>query len=590
MTKTRAEVAEKDTWNLEGLYKNDDAWLAGYNKLNKDITIISRYQGKLAASAAGLKAALTAKMELELQLEALASYAFMRLQEDLGDNRHNTNFLQVQSLLANYSALASYFAPELQAIDSEVMQGYLAGTELKEYTIYLNKILRNKEHILSAKEEALLAPLEELFSTATGTFSALTDADMNFGEVEGRPLTQSSFTVFLKDSNRHIREKAYKQFYGQYNNYKNTISSLYGGSVRQDIYSARTRNFNSSLEAALFPDNVPVAVYDNLVKAVNNGLPTLHKYYDIRKKMLGVNELRHYDVYAPLLPEARSQKISWEEGVNLICEALKPLGDDYIKVMRHGLLDGRWSDRYENKGKRSGAFSNGSYTGEPYILMNYKDEDIRALFTLAHEAGHSMHSYYSVKSNPFQHYNYTIFEAEVASTFNEALLFDYLMKSSKDEQLKQVLIGERIGDITATLFRQTMFAEYEQLVHARAEAGEAASLTLFREIYDGLLKKYFGPQLIFEETSSLEALRIPHFYRAFYVYKYATGISASLALSKMVLEGGAAEREQYLSFLKSGGSRFPIDSLKLAGVDMASEAPVADAIKVYAGLLEQLKG
>jgi oligoendopeptidase F len=590
--KERNEIDSTDKWNLEKLFKDDAAWQRAYASFSGAMKAITEFKGRIGESVQILKSVLDTQMKLETELERLAYYAMLRLQENLGDNAAMNNYIKIQSLSAEYAALSSFLSPEIQAVAADVMERYLSDPLLREYRIYLSRLLRYKAHILSEREEALLAPLGELFDTADSAFSALADADMNFGEIETdagkKPLTQAGYVSFLKSPSRITRKNAYERYYSIYDGHKNTIAALYGGSVRQDIYKARVRGFKSAREASLFADNVDAEVYDNLIATIHEGLPVLHRYYALRKKILKLDELRHYDVYVPLAEECSRKPIGYEEGVELIAEALKPLGSEYVNTMKRGLLGG-WVDRYENKGKSSGAFSAGSYSGEPYILMNYKEEDIRSLFTLAHEAGHSMHSHYSVANNPFQHYNYSIFEAEVASTFNEALLFDYLLRESNDEKLKQRLIGERLDDILSTLFRQTMFAEYEHLVHKHAENGEAAALDLFRTVYQGLLTQYFGPEMVFEPVSNLECLRIPHFYRAFYVYKYATGISASLALSRRVLTGGDRERDAYLAFLKSGGSRFPIESLKLAGVDMADKGPVKDAVAVFSGLLDKFE-
>ncbi|MFQ3547703.1 MAG: oligoendopeptidase F, partial [Termitinemataceae bacterium] len=403
-----------------------------------------------------------------------------------------------------------------------------------------------------------------------------------------RPLSQSTWSSFMEKPDRDLRQRAYKAFYRQFDAHKTTLAALYGGSVKQDVIKARIRGFPSARAMALFPDNVSESVYDNLVATVTAHLPILHRYYELRKKALGLSELRHFDVYVPIVKTAR-RHTSWEEAVDMISEALAPLGDEYVDTLRSGLL-GRWADRYENKGKRSGAFSAGSFTGDPYILMNYKEDVIRDVFTLAHEGGHSMHSWYSARSNPFMHYGYTIFEAEVASTFNEELLFRHLIQNAESRELKAYLVNKRVDDILATLFRQTMFAEFEHRVHSLEESGTPLTVEVFRSEYRSLLTKYFGPAMVFEDESDLEGLRIPHFYGAFYVYKYATGISASLALAERVLSGGQAEREAYFNFLKSGGSRFPIDALKVAGVDMSSSEPIEAACKTFERLVTELEG
>nr|MCR5725253.1 oligoendopeptidase F [Treponema sp.] len=385
-------------------------------------------------------------------------------------------------------------------------------------------------------------------------------------------------------------KEAYTKFYGAFEQHQNTIASLYAGSVNQDIFRARARGYKNSLEAALFGNKVPASVYHNLIDTVHKGFPALHRYYSLRKRVLALDSLRHYDVYVPLVSDVDT-KTSYEEAVELCREALAPLGTEYTDVLTNGLLNG-WVDRYENKGKRSGAFSSGGYTGYPYILLNYKDTVIRDVFTMAHEGGHSMHSYYSARSNPFMSYNYTIFEAEVASTFNEELLARHLLKKATeagDTKLRAYLLSMRANDILATLYRQTMFAEFELTAHELVESGKPLNAAVLRKIYRDLLVQYFGPEMVFEENSDMEGLRIPHFYNAFYVYKYATGISASLALAKRVTEGGKAELDDYFAFLKSGGSRYPIESLKIAGVDMESAEPVQSAVDTFAAIVAELE-
>jgi oligoendopeptidase F len=392
----------------------------------------------------------------------------------------------------------------------------------------------------------------------------------------------------MENPSRDIRRAAYKAFYSRFNAHKTTLAALYAGSVKQDAIRARLRNFPSARAAALFPDKVGEDVYDRLISTVGENLEPLHRYYRLRRRVLGLDELRHYDVYVPLVPGIR-RRTGWEEAVNLVSSALAPLGDEYVEILRGGLLGG-WADRYENKGKRSGAFSAGSYTGNPYILMNYKDDAIRDVFTLAHEGGHSMHSWYSARANPFTHYNYTIFEAEVASTFNEELLFRQLEKTAgNDEQLQRYIVNKRADDFLSTLYRQTMFAEFEKRSHELEEAGTPLTLELLREEYRKLLEKYFGPDMTFEEESDLEGLRIPHFYRAFYVYKYATGISAASSLAERVLAGAGAEREAYFGFLKSGGSRYPLESLAAAGVDMSGPEAVKAACGAFSRLVDRLE-
>ena len=586
----RSEVAEKDKWDLGRLYKNDSEWEKSLLELNEKIEKISSFKGELGKSAEKLEEFLLFMNSLGLLEERLGYYSNLKLSEDGGDGKNQERFSKFITAASKAQAETSFMNPELQAIPEDKMKEMLADERIKPFSIMLSKILRYKPHILSDNEEKLLAMQSEANQTARKAFSSLTDVDMDFGTVktdEGDiPLSQASYAAFMINPDREIRKKAYLQFLGEYDKHKNTISALYAGSVHLDLYSSRVRKFPSCREASLFSDNVDKEVYDNLIKTVHDNLPVLHKYYETRRKALSVDNLRLYDVYVPIIKDIKVQN-SFEEAVEIIVKALSPLGEDYCSTLKKGLLGG-WVDKYENKGKRSGAFSAGSYVGDPYILMNYKEDVLRAVFTLAHEGGHSMHSWYSVNNNPFQNYDYTIFEAEVASTFNEQLLAKYLIDNAENSDMKKFLINKQIDDIIATIFRQTMFAEFELITHKMAEEGIPLTVDSLRKEYRKLLEKYFGSNVKLEELSDLEGLRIPHFYRAFYVYKYATGLSAAFALSEKVLNGGDKEREDYLSFLKSGGSRFPLDSLKLAGVDMSSPEPVQDAMRKFESLVNEL--
>jgi len=485
----------------------------------------------------------------------------------------------------------SWLSPAIQGLDEDFFRMCLNDPVFSDYRVFLARQRRLKPHTLTEAEERILALQNEPSQTAQEAFSVLTNVDFDFGQVatpEGpKPLSQSTFATFMRLSDRSVRRAAYLQFYSAYAAHQHTIAVLYGGSVKLDKYRAQVRKFPSARAMELFPDDVPERVYDNLVETVNKNLPVLHRYYALRKRILNLDELRHYDVYVPLVAEVKSHH-TYEEAVNIVIEALQPLGEEYVATLRNGLLGG-WVDRYENKGKRSGAFSAGSYSANPYILMNYKEDVLHDLFTIAHEGGHSMHSWYSARNNPFLCYNYTIFEAEVASTFNEQMVFSYLLSNCKSDKEKAYLIAMRIDDTVATLFRQTMFAEFEHRAHTIVEQGQALTVEVLRAEYRALLERYFGPEMVFEPVSDLEGLRIPHFYNPYYVYKYATGLSASIALSERVRNGGKEERDAYLAFLKSGGSRFPIESLKLAGVDMLMPEPVQAACDRFAQDLQALQ-
>ncbi|MDR2193399.1 MAG: oligoendopeptidase F [Treponema sp.] len=587
----RSEIAIQDTWDLSTLFVTDAAWHTALVEFETMTAKIPAFQGTLGQSAENLADWLDFAQELGVLEERLGYYAELRQSEDEGDGAARTMNGKYMMAGARAAAASAWETPEIQAIPDAVMQTFLRHPRIAEYRIYLQKLLRFKPHVLSGPEERLLALHREGEGVAHDAFSVLTNVDLDFGAIataEGElPLSQSTWTVFMEHPDREVRKRAYTAFYRQFDAHKNTLAALYSGQVKQNVIRARIRGYPSARAAALFPDNVRDEVYDNLIATVNANLAPLRRYYALRKKRLRLTDLRHYDVYAPIV-DAPRKKTSWNEAVAMISEALAPLGEEYVATLRSGLL-GRWADRYENKGKRSGAFSAGSYTGTPYILINYKEESIRDVFTLAHEGGHSMHSWYSARSNPFMQYAYTIFEAEVASTFNEDLLFRYLKNTARDTALKAYIVNKRIDDLLATLYRQTMFAEFEKRAHELEESGNPLTVDALRSEYRALLEKYFGPDMTLEETSDLEGLRIPHFYNAFYVYKYATGISASLALAERVVSGGEKEREDYFTFLKSGGSRFPIESLAIAGVDMARPEPVQAACDIFSALVQELE-
>lgn len=587
----RSDIKKTDKWDLSTLYANDDEWQKDLDKIANLASKVTSFKGVLSKDKQTLASALNALEALSKTCEKVGNYAFLLQSGDQSDDNAQDKYGRYIMQATNADAETSFFTPELQSIDSNTLTDWLKDDAFAPYRVFVTKLLRLKPYILSEKEERLLAMQAEANETAHKTFSMLTNVDLSYGDVNGKPITQSTFATFLENKDRAVRKSAYTQFYNAFDAHKNTIASLYAGSVTVDVTMAKARGYANSLEAALFSDKVASSVYHNLIDTVHANLAPLHKYYSLRRKALGLQQtgepLRHYDVYVPLIADVK--KITpYTDAVNVLSKALSPLGDEYVETLCNGLLNG-WVDRYENKGKRSGAFSSGGYEGYPYILMNYKDDSIRDVFTLAHEGGHSMHSYYSAKANPFMQYNYTIFEAEVASTFNEELLFRYYLKTEKDPAVKNWLIVHRAADILATLYRQTMFAEYELKTHELVESGTPLSLSVLRAEYKKLLELYFGKEVQFEETSDLEGLRIPHFYNAFYVYKYATGISAALALAERVAEGGAKEREDYFAFLKSGGSRYPIEALKVAGVDMQSTAPISAALKRFAILVDNIE-
>jgi oligoendopeptidase F len=456
----------------------------------------------------------------------------------------------------------------------------------------LHKIRRLKPHVLSEPEERILALGTAALSGYDDTFSQLTDVDMKFGLLTDetgreRPLTQSSFSSFLIKRDPELRKRAFHQYYAEFADHQYTLASALAYSVKADIFRARARHYPSALEAALFADDVPVAVYDGLIKTVRSNLEPLFRYFGLRRRILGLKELHQYDTYVPLVAEIDTH-ISFDQAAEHVVEALRPLGKEYGDILAAGLR-GRWCDRYETKGKRSGAFSSGSYNAPPYILMNYKEDVFADVYTLAHEAGHSMHSWFAQKSQPFQDYDYPIFLAEVASTFNEELLTHYLLKQTNDPRMRAYIINRQIDDIRGTLFRQTMFAEFEKIIHQTEESGLALTLDVFKSEYHKLLEAYFAENFALDPELDLECLRIPHFYGAFYVYKYATGIAAAIGLSEQVLAGQSGAVERYLAFLKSGGSKFPLETLRDAGVDMSSAAPIQSVLGLFERRLDELE-
>ena len=583
----RKDQKIENTWDLSALSPSGEAWEKDMKKLSKLFSKASHFKGHLGDSSDSLYEALSYYRDTSLEAERLGSWAYLMYETDGTDGGNMRRLGMYQAEAAAFSEKFSYFTPELLSIDESKLNEWMKEKRFKEFRIWMKKALREKAHVLSEKEERLLSLYVPVSGSMQKAFMDLNNSDLDFGEINGEKLTHGTYPIFIRTQDESIREKAYRQYYKGYDDHKHTIADLYSSSVNEDIFQARARGFRSSLDAALFPDRIPSSVYRSLIASVHDAFPVLHEYYRVKAKVLGKEKLHHWDCYMPMVEGCASHH-TYEEAVSLISEAVRPLGDEYRNTLVKGLTEDRWVDRYENKGKRSGAFSAGGYIGNPYILTNYEEDVLDSVFTLIHEGGHSMHTWYSVRNNPYMCYNYSIFEAETASTFNESLLADYLMKNSDNDE-KAYIIGKRLDDIVATLFRQTMFAEFELIIHEKAERREPVTLDTLRNEYRKLLEAYFGHMMIFEDVSDLEGLRIPHFYTAFYCYKYATGISAAIALSERVLSGGEKERNEYLSFLSSGGSKYPIESLKKAGVDMSTPEPVKKAAEYFGKLLDEFK-
>jgi oligoendopeptidase F len=589
---TRNEIAESDTWDLTKLYQSEKDYQRDLERLKQEYPRYASLKERVGRSAQDLLEVLEFDKSIDLLGEKLGHYVSLKAAEDSADRANLARKAEFSSLGTKIQEAASFITPEIQAIPDDRFAALIADPLLQEWRNSLERLRRYRPHTLSEGEEKILAAGASAVRGHRDTFSQLTNVDMIFGLVpddkaQEVALSQGSYISLLHNRDRKVRRQAFDQFYQEFSDHRYTLASSLSASVRADVFYARVRNYPSALEAALFGDDVPVAVYDNLIATVRNNLSALHDYYDLRQQLLGLDEIHQYDTFVPLFPEV-AKTVKFDEAIELVTAALEPLGDEYVSTLRNGLKS-RWVDRYETKGKRSGAFSSSSYGNPPFILMNYRDDVLSNVFTLAHEAGHSMHSWLAQKHQPFQDYGYPIFLAEVASTFNEELLTHYLLERADDDRLRAYLIDRQIEDIRSVLLRQTMFAEFEKRIHAIEEAGGPLTLDVFLEQYHELLGAYFGPRFVLDAALDLECLRIPHFYSAFYVYKYATGISAAVALAQRVLRHGAPAVKDYLGFLKSGGSRYPIETLQSAGVDMLTPAPIEETIEVFKQRLKELR-
>ena len=587
----RSQVKVADTWDLASLYADDDAWEVDFKKYEKQVDGYEKFRGKLAGDAKTLAACLKFDDDLDRLGDNLGSYAYLKTAQDTADGTYQRMYGRFQNAISKAGQAASFIRPEILSISAAKMKQLTAGKELAPYKLVLERILRYKPHTLSKSEENLLAMQSEMSDASNRIFRQLNNADLKFGLVKNEKgeqveLSHASFSSLLHSSARKVRQNAFHTYYAQFKAHENTLAATLSSSIQRDVYYAKARNYSGALASALFPDNVPQSVYDNLITSVRRNLPAVHRYYDLRRRKMKLKDIHHYDTYVPILSE-KERKHTWNQAVKAVIDSLAPLGRDYCGVLEEGLL-GRWCDRYENQGKQSGAFSSGTYDSIPYILMNYQPDVLDHVFTLAHEAGHSMHSYYSARNQPHVYYNYVIFVAEVASTFNEQLLSMHLMSQARDDAQRAYLINREIDAVRGTIIRQTMFAEFEKITHELVEQGEPLTTDRFKQVYRELLDAYFGPDFAIDDELSLECFRIPHFYRAFYVYKYATGLSAAMALSERVVRGGKQELNDYLNFLKGGCSKDPLDLLRDAGVDMGKPEPVDTALARFGKLVEEL--
>lgn len=588
----RNEIPIEETWRLEDIFPSDEAWEQEFQEVKKMLPQLADYQGRLGESADVFYEALQYQDHLSLRLDKLYTYAHMRYDQDTTNSFYQSLNDRIKGLYSEASSAMAFIVPEILAIDEAKVKSFLKEKEeLKLYEHALDEINRQRPHVLSAKEEALLAQAAEVMASSSNTFGMLNNADLKFPAIidengEEVEVTHGRYIRFLESEDRRVRRDAFKAVYKTYGKYKNTFASTLSGAVKKDNFFARVRQYQSARQAALSSNNIPESVYDNLVETVNKNLDLLHRYVRLRKKALGLEELHMYDLYTPLVKNVKME-VTYEEAKQYLLKGLAPLGEEYVSIVKEG-LENRWVDVRENVGKRSGAYSSGAYGTNPYILLNWQD-NVNNLFTLAHEFGHSVHSYYTRKTQPYPYGSYSIFVAEVASTCNEALLNDYLLKTIEEEDKRLYLLNHYLEGFRGTVFRQTMFAEFEHMVHVKAQQGEALTAESLTSMYYELNKKYFGSDVVVDEEIGLEWARIPHFYYNYYVYQYATGFSAATALSKQILEEGEPAVQRYVEFLKAGSSDYPIEVLKKAGVDMATAKPIEEACQVFAQKLEEME-
>lgn len=589
---TRAEIPDEFKWKLDRLFPNQDAWEAEVKELEKLIQTIGDYKGRLAESAGTLLAALRLSDTISERLMRVVAYARLHRDTDTANPKFQALFGRSLDLATRFQTAQSFLEPELLAIDQDTVDRFLAENEgLRLYDQYLENLRRFVPHVLTPAEEALLAQMTEIARAPSNAFDLLNNADMRFPTIrdeqgEEVELTHGRYIGFMKSRDRRVRREAFQALYSTYEKQINTIGALLNASVKKDGLFARVRRYESTLQQSLFSDNIPVSVYDNLVDTVRSNLHHMHRYVTLRKKALGVDELHMYDLYAPLVPDVEFN-IPFPEAKEMLTKALEPLGSEYVNTMRQG-MDSGWLDVYESAGKISGAYSMGIYGHYPHVLLNHED-NLDGVFTLAHEMGHAMHSYYSNATQPYVYSHYTIFLAEVASTVNEALLTEYLLQTTTDRTRRMYIINHYLDRFRATVFRQTMFAEFERWMHSVSEEGQTLTPALLNEKYAELNADYHGPDMVIDDEIRLEWARIPHFYRAFYVYKYATGFTAATALSRQILDEGQPAVERYLEFLRSGCSDYSLNLLSKAGVDMSAPEPIQAGMDLFGRLVAELE-
>ena len=588
----RQDIDSKFKWKLEDIYSDISLWEQDFKTVKELATQIESFKGKLAEGAETLLDCFKKSDELLSLNDKVFVYARMKRDENNGDSTYQALTDRASTLATDVFAAISFIVPEMLSIPEDKLLGYVnSNKELSIYKFTIEESLRQKEHILSEKEEQILAMSAEISDTSGDVFTMYNNADIKFPYIKNEEgeeveVTKGRYVAFLESKDRRVRKDAFEAVYSTYKKMKNTLATTLTGNVKKNRFYSMVRKYPSALAASLDNDNISVNVYNNLIETVNKNLPLLDRYLKLRKKVLKLDELHMYDLYVPMVEEF-DKDIPYEEGKATVLEALKPLGEEYIGYLQKG-MNSSWIDVYENEGKTSGAYAWGSYKTHPYVLLNYQDK-INDVFTLAHEMGHALHSYYTNMTQPYVYSEYKIFVAEVASTVNESLLMRYLLPRAKSKAEKAYLLNHYLEEFRGTVFRQVMFAEFEKLIHEKVEQGDALNAQELCDIYYGLNKKYFGEEVTIDEDIAMEWSRIPHFYSSFYVYKYATGFSAATAIAEKVLTEGKPAVDKYLEFLKGGGSNYPIELLKIAGVDLSTPQPIQDALNVFEKTLDELE-
>lgn len=588
----RSELDKKDTWAIEDLYTTDELWQKEYNEIKEMLPRASEYQGKITKSSDLLLGFLQLSDEISKLVERVYVYANQKYHEDTANATYQDLSNKANALMVQVNSAMAFATPEILTIPEEKIDQFMNENEgLKLYDFYLKDILRQKPHVLSAEMEGLLASAGEVSDAADNIYSMFNNADIKFPEIkdesgESVRITHGRFVKLLESTDRRVRKEAFEGLYSTYSSFRNTVAATFSANVKKEVFYTKARKYNSTLERALDAGKIPVEVYTNLIAAVHENMNLMHRYVRLRKKLLGLEEMHMYDLYTPLVADVKME-IPFDEAKGIVEKGLEPMGKDYLNILNEG-FNNRWIDVYENENKRSGAYSWGAYGTHPYVLLNY-NETLDNVFTLAHEMGHAIHSYHSDKVQPYVYAGYKIFVAEVASTCNESLLIDYMLKTTQDKKQKAYLINHFLEKFKGTLYRQTMFAEFEMLTHKMVENGESLTADALCKLYHDLNVSYFGDDIIVDSEIDMEWARIPHFYKYFYVYQYATGYSAAIALSRRILNEGTPAVEDYIRFLSSGSSDYPIELLKTAGVDMSTREPVNQALQLFSELLDQME-